>query len=250
MVISCFFGLLFSLFTTHLLADECKLWFKEQGLEKGKKCLIKCSMAEVDMDTFYCPNKCSELCNLPKKEQFFLVLSNAYPGLTIQEKALASKYPLKMLDAYKLSWKAETLCLDIFPASQSNDASDACRHFVWSALLYKEYGDDLSTKILNAHEENPKQLKTEKSMDLANNRLGQSVAKQLVEKNKLTEKEIMKSFKNHWKEGNLVILEKTKGGGKNEKSHCCHSHFNDHSLFLYFRQTFLAWRIDESSQSM
>jgi len=195
-------------FKTNLFADECVSWFKEKGLDKSDNCLIECTTKKTDMSTFHCPNKCVDLCKTPKKEQFHLVLSNAYPGLTIQERALVSKYPTKMLKAYKLSWKAENLCLDIFSNSRGNDASDACRHFVWSALLYKEYGKEFSTKILDAHEENPKQLKNEKSMDTANNRLGQLSAKNLIKKNKFSEKEIMKSFKSHWEKGHLVILKK------------------------------------------
>ena len=128
--------------------NECEEWFQKGGVTKGKNCLLNCTSAMVDMSTFHCPNMCNMLCSSPSKESFIFQLSNIYPGLTAEERALSAKYPSKMLTAYKLSWKAEKLCSSLFISSQTNDASDACRHFIWAALLYKKYGIDFSTQVL------------------------------------------------------------------------------------------------------
>ena len=74
--------------------------------------------------------------------------------------------------AYKLSWDAENICHKLYRQSRTNDESDTCHHFVWASLLYKEFGTDLSTQVLNAHKKDAEQPVQEKSMDLANNRLG------------------------------------------------------------------------------
>ena len=197
-----------------LEAGECKVWFKESGLSKGKNCLLKCASIKVDMNTFNCPNMCLQLCKAPKKESFIFELSNLYPGLTAEERALSEKYPLKMLSAYKLSWKAEKLCSKIYKSSRTNDASDACRHFIWAAFLYQKYGADFSTQVLDAHEQDFKQDKTERAMDIANNRIGQVLAEQLLQKNKFNEKELLKSFKEKLKKGRFIILKESSGGKK------------------------------------
>ena len=69
------------------------------------------------------------------KERLYLTLSGVYPTLTQAERDLVAKHPKEMLWAYKINWEAETLCLTLFEASLTNDASDACRHFVGAALL-------------------------------------------------------------------------------------------------------------------
>ena len=48
-----------------------------------------------------------------------------------------------------------------------------------------ELGADLTTKILNAHESEPAQPLEKKSMDLANNRLGQIEAEKMIKKRNL-----------------------------------------------------------------
>ena len=187
--------------------DECQTWFERQALKKGEACQIECSIAETDMGTFHCSEQCAELCKKNLKERLYLIFSSVYPTLTQAERELVAKHPKKMLTAYRMRWKAENLCLDIFKESGLNDESDACRHFVWAALLYKSLGLDLSQKILNAHEHNQEQPIEQKSMDLANNRLGLTTATYLKEKNKLNKKEILKSFQKNLKQENLVILE-------------------------------------------
>ena len=96
--------------------------------------------------------------------------------------------------------------MTLFEESGINDDSDACRHFVGAALLYKKFGQKLSQKILDAHEKNPKQTFKEKSMDTANNHLGLNTATRLKKENKLNKGEILKSFQKNLKEGNFIIL--------------------------------------------
>ena len=119
-----------------------------------------------------------------------------------------------MIKAYKLALSAEKLCLTIYKTSASNDASDACRHFIWSALLYRELGPTLSQKILNAHENNPTQPAKEKNMDLFNNKWGLITAKKLLKENKFSKKTILKSFQENLKQGKVIVLKKI---GKNKK---------------------------------
>ena len=90
--------------------------------------------------------------------------------------------------------------------------SDACRHFIWSALLYKEFGSKLSVEILNAHEKNLNQASQEKAMDLANNRLGLIEAQNLK---KINDESILKSFQKNLKSKNFIILKELP---KNKKS--------------------------------
>ncbi len=188
------------------LADDCQKWFEQQSLKKGGDCQIECSIAETDMGTFHCPEQCVKLCKKKPKEQIYLALSRFYPTLTPAERDLVAKYPKEMLRAYKINWEAENLCSTLFKESIANDDSDACRHFVGAALLYKKFGRKLSQTILDAHEKNPRQPSAEKLMDKANNHLGLITATQLKKKNKLNKKEILKSFQENLKAGNFVIL--------------------------------------------
>ncbi len=197
----------FSLFWPLAFAssDDCRAWFKRQGIKKGEDCLIECSMTETDMGTFYCSEQCADLCK-KTKAKLYLALSKVYPSLTQAERDLVAKHPKEMLTAYQMRWKAESLCLDIFEENGLNDDSDACRHFAWAAFLYKKLGLELSQEILNAHENKQGQPIEQKSMDLANNRIGLTAAIRLKEENKLNKKEILKSFQKNLKKGNLIIL--------------------------------------------
>ena len=203
-----FYFITFNLFwySASVLADDCQIWFDQQGLNKGKDCLIECSIAETDMGTFHCSERCIELCREKIKEELYLTLSKVYPTLTEAERDLIAKYPKKMLLSYKISWESENLCLTLYERSKTNDESDACRHFVWAILLYKNLDFNLSQKILDAHEQNQEQPVEQKSMDLANNRLGLTKAIYLKRNNKLNKKEILKSFQKNLKDGNLVVL--------------------------------------------
>ena len=196
----------FLLFSSDVYSDECLNWFKKAKLEHGSDCLMECVVTPVSMNSFHCTSRCDELCNSTVKEKYLFKLSDLYPGLTDEERALVAKEPQKMLLAYKMAWKAEELCLRLFPSSRTNDESDACRHFVWAALLYKEFGIELSTKILDAHEQDPKQPEIEKSMDVANNRLGQLSAELLIKNTKFNDSQVLESFEENLKKNRLIII--------------------------------------------
>lgn len=82
------------------------------------------------MGTFDCRNSCDKFCKSSKTEALLFQLTDIKYGLTEAERALCAQQPTRMLKAYQLSWNAELLCLQEFPNSVTNDASDACRHFV------------------------------------------------------------------------------------------------------------------------
>ena len=205
----------FPLISAAASTEECLSWFKNSGLKKGPDCLLDCGLAETDMGTFHCSAQCESLCKKEAKKPLYWALSNVYPGLTKAERELATAAPKKMLVAYQLTWTAENLCLNIFEDSDINDESDACRHFVWAALLYKKFGLEFSKKVLDAHEARPKQPSNEKAMDLANNQIGLAAAAQLLRTNNLEKREILKSFQKNLRSGKLVIL---KPGAKRKSS--------------------------------
>jgi hypothetical protein len=184
----------------------CQEWFKNGKLSAGKDCLVKCASLMVDMSTFDCPNSCDELCGSPQNQKWLFKLTDLYPGLTPAEKALSAQYPITLLDAYQQSWKAEELCLKEFPRSDTNDASDACRHFVWAVLLTRKFGKEMAKKILDAHEQEPLQPEDQKSMDLANNQQGVTFINGAPKD--LMDEQIMAEFRKLLKEGKLVVLKK------------------------------------------
>lgn len=148
-------------------AFACEDWFNLLKIKKDENCESLCRVAKVDMATYMCHNQCEQLCKktiIQPKENFY--------GLTEDEIAFCKVNPVNCAIAYKQSWKAENICLDIYTFSDMNDESDACRHYVWSILLSREIGDKDAEIVLNAHENNPLEPKNEQGMDLANNRLG------------------------------------------------------------------------------
>lgn len=149
----------------------------------GKGCLAACTALQVDMGTFDCPKFCDSLC-VPtvagEAVGLGFKLSGLYPGLTDAERKFADKNPMGALRAYHLSWKAERICKEVYFVSDTNDESDACRHFIWASLLNIEFGLVVASEILDAHEQNPDQAETEKSMDLANNRRGLIISSKLI----------------------------------------------------------------------
>ena len=116
-----------------------------------------------------------------------------------------------MLKAYKLSHDAESACSELYPSSQTNDESDACRHFVWAALLQNELGTEFASEVLVAHELNPKQPQNQLEMDMHNNKLGREIGQKLnAAKNFSTEK-ALNAFQENLKAGKIVVIRK--GGG-------------------------------------
>lgn len=187
------------------VADECKKWFEQSGIKAGQDCTIACSTLPVDMGTFDCSTQCPEFCKAPKLESMLFVLSDLYPGLTPAEKGLASKFPAKMLQCYKLSWRAEKVCLGKYRRMETNNESDACRHFVWAALMALEFDAEFAQRVLDAHEQEPTQPTEEKAMDLANNQRGVFLVSGKGNK-KLADTEILAEFERQISQGKIVIL--------------------------------------------
>ena len=202
--------LIFILFflSTPVKADECLKWFEKEGVKKGEDCLIECAMIETDMGTFHCPESCGALCKEQITERVVFSLSYFYQRLNPTERALIAKKPKKMLTAYQLAQEAKELCRNLFAENLRNDESDACRHFVWAALLYKTFGREFSYTVLKAHEQEPDQPSEEKDMDLKNNKFGLLAAEKLLQRKKLNKKEILKFFKKKLEENSLAILKK------------------------------------------
>lgn len=196
--------LLFStLCVSPVLADTCSSWFEKAKVKKDKSCLTKCISLEVDMSTFDCHDRCSEFCEEDRATSMIFSLSGLY-GLTSAERALAGQEPTKTLRAYKDSWKAEALCLKIYKQADTNDESDACRHFAWAWILTKDLGADFANQVLNAHENNDKEPQNERAMDLANNRQGQIAAQSA--KNSAADDDILENFKENIRKKNLIII--------------------------------------------
>lgn len=202
----CIFFIITLSLNPFVFADDCIRWFDNAKIKKDKDCILKCSTIGVGMGTFGCSSKCDKLCKIPKKNNLLFNLSKLYPGLTESEHDLVSKYPGRMYNSYIASWNAESLCARLYSESTINDESDACRHYVWAVLLYKKFGNEFSTKVLDAHEQDDKQSEIEKRMDLTNNKFGQAGAKRLIKENKFTNDEILKSFKNDLKNKKLIII--------------------------------------------
>lgn len=198
---------MYATFFPILASADCEKWFKKANLQKDKDCLLKCASLPIDMGTFHCPNSCDDLCGQTSKEKWYFKISDLYPGITAAERALVTKNPKQMFLAYQLSWKAEDVCEKSFAVSTQNDASDACRHFVWAVLLAKEMGGETAQEILDAHEQNPDQPAEEKAMDLANNQRGVTFAKGSKD---FSDDEVLREFNKLLKEGKLVILKSGK----------------------------------------
>jgi hypothetical protein len=197
------------------MGDPCDDWFRRGKVKAGPDCSIECSVLKTDMVTFNCPNQCLELCKSNFSEKMMFGLSELYPGLTPTEKTMASKNPSKLLAAYRLSWKAESICSKRFRTMETNDESDACRHFVWAALLTQEFGSKFAQQILDAHENEPTQPAEEKAIDLANNQRGVTLIRDLGKDKRATEEDLLKGFLKQLKEGKVVVLkpQTPKGSG-------------------------------------
>lgn len=185
-----------------LSAHSCDDWFRSLKIKDAKTCESECRIAMVDMSSYMCHQQCDILCkSLGKPHRND---PNFY-GLTDDEIKFCSQNKLICLKAYKLTWTAEGLCKEVYGFSDVNDETDACRHYIWAFLLSKEINIKNAEAILSAHENNQFESKNEKSMDLANNRLGQID----YEKNKdkdLNNKFITELFKENLKNNKLIIL--------------------------------------------
>ena len=191
--------------------DACRSWFEKAHLKRGSHCLLACAATTEDMGSIGCSDRCSYLCAEPIGAQFTFKLSALY-GLNMSERALVAKEPSRMISAYTSGLHAEKLCSLLYKSSLTNDESDACRHFVWAALLTKEFGVDFATQVLNAHEEQADQPAEERAMDLANNRLGQLAVQSLKDQ---SDQGILDLFRSNLKKKALVVLKPL--GRKNER---------------------------------
>jgi hypothetical protein len=159
------------------------------------------------MGTFDCPLACAEYCKESAGTDFLFKVSDLYPGLTASERALVAKYPKEALRVYMHKSTAESICAKQFGDNRTNDESDACRHFVWSALLRKNLGEELAQKFLNGHEEQPGQPKDQKAMDLSNNRAGMKTAERLEKSNSFSEENIIREFEGTLKRKELIVID-------------------------------------------
>jgi hypothetical protein len=189
-------------------ASLCEKWFAKTGLKpENTDCLSDCVVADVDMGTFSCTNQCATSCKKPIHKDFTFKVTELY-GLTLPERALVAENPTEGWKVYSLSYKAEKLCGTRFSSNETNDASDACRHFVWAALLAHELNNEKANKYLDAHEDDAKQPEEERAMDLANNRLGVLIATELKTNKTFTEDNLLKQFDKVRASKRLVILNK------------------------------------------
>lgn len=186
---------------SHALGDVCQDWLNGLKIEKAEDCESECRIGEKDMSTYMCSLQCEQLCkNFGKssapEENFY--------GLTDAELKFCKENKVDCLKAYKKTWDAEKICLNIYPASLVNDESDACRHYVWALLLSNSIGEKNAEAVLNAHETNPKEPTDEKAMDLANNRLGLLNYKKL--KDNFNDEDIKKSFLEELENKKFIII--------------------------------------------
>lgn len=185
------------------IPTECTELFSNHKVRDKDNCTLACETLKIDMGTFYCAQYCTNYCS---GIDLGFRLSDLYPGLTEAEKKFVDSNPKKAAQAYLLSWKAEKLCHRIYLKSDTNDESDACRHYVWAGLLNFELGQSDANQILDAHEQNPLEPETEKAMDLANNRRGIIVSSELQTKKTADEVILLDRFKSDLSNGKLIVL--------------------------------------------
>lgn len=197
--------ILFSfIFPLTLLA--CENWFNNLKIKDSKNCLSLCRTSQTDMSSYSCTKSCDILCkkndkNSEKEPNFY--------DLTDDEIKFCKKEPVKCSKAYALGYLAENQCLKIFVVSDHNDESDACRHYIWSYYLSKDFGEKEAREILNAHENNPNQDPKEKEMDLHNNEVALKDYKNKLDLPDKIEKVISK-FEENLKNKKFKVIKSTK----------------------------------------
>lgn len=183
-----------------LQADTCDDWFNKTKIPKNEQCNSLCLTAQTDLSTFLCPQSCDKFCNPNVDAGIFL----NYYGLTKDEIVFCKSRPSVCLQAYALTWEAESVCSSIYGKSGKNDESDACRHYYWSIFLSRKLGLKQAKIILNAHENAPDEPDAEKQMDLKNNFVGITYYKAHP---KATDEELLQFFKDGLKSKKFSILE-------------------------------------------
>lgn len=186
--------------------SECVDWFKASKVKPGTKaCELECAILMTDMGTFICPNQCDLLCK-DTSGKSILGRIVYYPGLTPAEKNLVEKNPEDALTAFIQKTRAEWSSGRNFPEQGLNDEGDAFRHFMWAGLLTKELGPEKAKEFLNAHEANPLQPDSERTMDQFNNEKGASSAQNLISNKKWSIESLEKSGLDSLKLKSLKVL--------------------------------------------
>ena len=214
---TCFYSISVFLLAFNAQADICDDWFAKSKIKKDKNCLSRCVIRKVDMGTFVCRSVCNKLCDSKIAPEFLFNVSALYPGLTDLERALLAEYPKEALIVYQQKAKAESTCSDLFDSNETNDESDACRHYLWAAHLANKLGADMAQKFLNAHEQESHQPENEKGMDLANNRAGILLAEKLVRSKIFDDDKVVEGFKSALKNKELVVLKPKKNRIDNDE---------------------------------
>ncbi len=209
------------LFTVGLQAapsPKCIKWFSESKISTNDRdCSLKCGTLGTGMDSFMCPQACNELCKpRPEDDDYSKALGRYlyYPGLTLEERRLVSKYPREAIKVFSQKQAAESATMRTFNRDAQNDESDAFRHFVWAGLLTKELGSDLAKQFLDAHEGDGRTNDPSRAMDLANNRAGLITAEKLLREGTLTESTLEKSALDAIAAKTLIVLEPRDRGSK------------------------------------
>lgn len=184
--------------------EACVLWFKDLKIKKDKDCDLNCRLGKTNMSTYMCAMECEKLCKdsgtSKDKEKY---MENLY--LTKDEIVYCEKNTKNCIEAYYLSWVAEQTCIEIYPKSDVNDESDACRHYIWAILLSQKLGSKEAKIILDAHENNPLQPQNQNAMDLSNNKL--ALKKFETDKDHLeTTEQIKQSFLEEMKKKSVIVI--------------------------------------------
>jgi hypothetical protein len=174
--------LLFTGFSQNVFSDVCDKWFEKLRLKPGPDCLAECVIADVGMASASCPQGCARYCRENLAVNFIFNSSELYPGLTVMERALVSKDPVAAAKVYKAKWMAEQATLGLLQRNLPNDESDACRHFIWAALMVDALGEQKAKEFLSAHEQTEAEPAEEKSMDVFNNAEGVAAARDMKAK--------------------------------------------------------------------
>lgn len=193
-----------------LIPKECRDRFESKKINKSDDCSMACATLRVDMGTFDCGRFCDDYCKSIEKQvfDFGFQLSKLYPGLTDAEREFVNVNPQRAAQAYYLSWKAESICKKVYFVSDTNDESDACRHFIWASLLNAEYGQTIASELLDAHEQNPDEPENERSMDLANNRRGIIASSELIKNKTASDSQFLSQFQKDLKDGKIIVLKR------------------------------------------
>lgn len=186
-----------------LSTSACENWFKDLKITNRKTCSSVCRIAKTDMSSYLCPSQCDQLCKTVGKKSINKNDPNFY-DLTDDEMALCKSDPVVCASVYLYGQLAEKKCHEIYNVSDHNDESDACRHYMWSFYLLKNFGEKQAKAFLNAHENNPKQNPKEKDMDISNNEISIKDHKQTAKET--TPDQALENFKKNLKNKKMKIL--------------------------------------------